>query len=329
MPSRAIALLSGGLDSMLAIRCLLEQGIEVEAVNFQTIFTCCKDTAARAARQLDVPLTVLGSGDDYIELVRRPQYGYGKGANPCVDCRIYMFRLAGQIAEDRGADFVVSGEVLGQRPMSQKRRDLLLIAQQSGLEGRLLRPLSARRLPPTVPEVQGWVDRRRLFGFVGRSRKPLIRLARHYGFEFIPAPSTGCSLTETSFAGRVHDLVQLDTGSGRWDFELLNLGRHFRLTDQTKAIVGRRESDNLQLQHLYRQPGSRAAAMLVPDTFPGPTVILVGQADESALRLAGGLTLRYAKHVDHNAAVVNAHIAGRCDKLPVQPVAEAESLPTL
>ena len=155
---RAIALLSGGLDSMLAVRVMLEQGIEVEAVNFQTIFTCCRETAAQAAHELGVPLTIISQRDDYLELIRKPRYGYGKGANPCVDCRIYMFELARQLADERDAELVVSGEVLGQRPMSQKRRDLGIIAHQSGLEDRLLRPLSARLLPPTRAERAGMVE---------------------------------------------------------------------------------------------------------------------------------------------------------------------------
>ena len=199
---RAVALLSGGLDSMLAIRILQEQGVEVEAINFQTIFTCCKDNAAQAARELGVRLTVLDQDDDYVELIRRPKYGYGKGANPCVDCRIYMFDKARQVLQETGADFVISGEVLGQRPMSQKRRDLMIISRQSGLHGLLLRPLSARLLPRTLPERHGQLDRRQLYAFTGRNRKPLIELAQQFGFKSIPSPSPGCSLTERSFAVR-------------------------------------------------------------------------------------------------------------------------------
>ena len=149
---RCLALLSGGLDSMLAIRLMQEQGIEVEAINFKTIFTCCQDTAAKAARDLGVRLTIIGQEDDYLDLVRKPMFGYGKGANPCIDCRIYMFERARLAMDQLGASFVVSGEVLGQRPKSQKRRDLEIIAFHSDLEDLLLRPLSAKLLPPTRPE---------------------------------------------------------------------------------------------------------------------------------------------------------------------------------
>lgn len=303
MAARAVALLSGGLDSMLAIRVLQEQGLEVEALNFQTTFTCCKDTAAQAARELGVRLTAIAQEDDYLQLVRKPKYGYGKGANPCVDCRIYMFRMAKAYARDVGAEVVVSGEVLGQRPKSQKRRDLGIIAHESGLDDRLLRPLSARLLPPTRPELDGVVDRERLYGFWGRGRKPLIALARQFGFKDIPSPSTGCALTEPSFAPKVHDLVQLDSGSSRWDFELLNVGRHLRLNRATKGVVGRREEENLIMQHMYRAPDRRASALLVPETFSGPTVLLLGSATSEAIEFALGLVDRYSKPASGEALV--------------------------
>ena len=162
MSIRCVALISGGLDSSLAIRLMQEQGIEVEAVNFKTVFTCCQDTSAQAARDLGVRLTVIGQDEDYLDLVKSPRFGYGKGANPCVDCRIYMFDKAKEFMEQIGAQFIVSGEVVGQRPMSQKKKDLAVISYHSGLEDLLLRPLSAKLLPPTLPEREGWVDRSKL-----------------------------------------------------------------------------------------------------------------------------------------------------------------------
>ena len=282
MKTRAVALLSGGLDSMLAIRILQEQGVEVEALNFQTIFTCCKNTAAQAALQLNVPLTVIGQEDDYLDVVRAPQHGYGKGANPCVDCRIYMFHAARRFADERNIEVIVSGEVLGQRPMSQKRRDLLLIANASNLEARLLRPLSALLLPPTKAEQTGAIDRSRLHGFKGQGRKPLIELAKQFGFKNIPSPSTGCSLTELTFAPKVHDLIQIDPGNQRWDFELLNTGRHLRLDTHTKAVVGRREAENEILSSMFRRADSRASLLLEPRNFRGPTVLVVGPDSDDA-----------------------------------------------
>ena len=168
---------------MLVIRIMQEQGIEVEALNFKTIFTCCQDQSAQVARDMGVRMTVVGQEDDYLDLIRKPTFGYGKGANPCVDCRIYMFDRAKVFMEQIGADFIVSGEVVGQRPMSQKRKDLNVISYHSDLEDLLLRPLSAKFLPITLPEREGWVDREKLYEFQGRSRKGLIKLAKEFGFK--------------------------------------------------------------------------------------------------------------------------------------------------
>ncbi|MBI2825181.1 MAG: hypothetical protein HYX69_10890 [Planctomycetia bacterium] len=295
MTVRAVALLSGGLDSMLAIRILQAQGIEVEALNFRTTFVCCQDQAALAAEELGVRLSLVSERDDYLRIIHDPAHGYGRGANPCVDCRIYMFRLARQWMNDTGAAFVASGEVVGQRPMSQKKRDLAVIAHQAGLDDHLLRPLSARLLPPTAAERSGLVDRQRLHGFSGRGRKELIALARELGLRRIPNPSTGCALTEPQFATKVHDLVAHDSAAGRLEFELLKIGRHVRFDRRTKAIVGRRAAENERLPELYGAHRPGAAALLEPENFSGPTVLVVGTVSDASLSFAGGLLLRYAK----------------------------------
>ncbi len=317
--TKAIALLSGGLDSMLAIRIVQQQGIEVEAVNFQTVFTCCKDLSAQAAHELDVRLTVVGQDDDYLDLLREPRYGYGKGANPCIDCRIYMFERAYRYAQQAGADFLISGEVVGQRPMSQKRRDLLLISKQSELDDRLLRPLSAKLLPPTLPEREGLIDRDRLYGFSGRSRKGLIALAKELGLKSIPSPSTGCSLTEKNFAPKVMDLIQLDPEAARWDFELLNVGRHIRFDAQTKLSVGRNESENALLESMYAAPESRGSLLFTPDGFQGPTVLGVGPMSQSAIDFAGGVLLKYSRHADPDDSFVLANIEGENSRRQIFP----------
>ena len=327
--SRAIALLSGGLDSMLAIRILQNQGIHVEALNFQTVFTCCKDTAAQAARALGVQLTVLGQEDDYVDLIKKPQHGYGKGANPCVDCRIYMFQRAKKFMEDENAQMVISGEVVGQRPMSQKRTDLDLIAHAAGLEDLLLRPLSAKRLRPTRPEREGWVDRDQLYDFCGRSRKGLIALAEEFGFRNIPTPSTGCSLTEKSFAGKVHDLVQVDPSSQRWDFELLNVGRHFRKDEQTKFVVGRNAEENETLNRMWGAPDARSPTLLRPENFKGPTVIVVGPPSPAALEFGCGLILRYANQGMPTPPLVAVRTGGSDRLIEAQESPRAELASTL
>ena len=295
MSISCIALLSGGLDSMLAIRILQEQGIHVEALNFQTIFTCCRDDAGQAARDLGVRLTVLSAEDDYLDIVRRPQFGYGRGANPCVDCRIYMFERARRFMDQVGARFIISGEVVGQRPMSQKRNDLDIIARQSDLQDLLLRPLCARLGRPTLPERAGWVDRSRLYGFTGRSRKGLIALARQFGFENIPAPSTGCALTEQLFSNKVYDLIRLDPESQSWDFELLRRGRHYRIDATCKVIVGRDAEDNAGIEFLHERAPAGRSALLLPHGFRGPATLLVGRVTESTLDAAGAMLLRHTR----------------------------------
>jgi hypothetical protein len=329
MSRKCVALLSGGLDSMLAIRLLQLQGLTVEAVTFKTLYMCCDDSAGRAAQFLQVPLTVIEQQDDYLDLIRRPRFGYGKGANPCVDCRIYMFRLAAAFARRVEADFVISGEILGQRPMSQKRRDLEVIAYHAGIEDNLLRPLSAKLLPPTRPERAGWVDRQQLWGFHGRGRKGLMRLARRLGFPYIPPRSTGCALTEPLFCRTVFDLIQLNPDADRWDFELLRVGRHYRFDDQTKVVVGRRESENAQLEYLHEVPGAHSSALLLPEQFVGPAALLVGPPLSEAVRFAAGLLWRHARRDDRSQPVVRVHSRGDAflaDVPPTELVADARTL---
>ena len=293
---RCVALLSGGLDSILAIKIMQQQGIDVEALNFKTMFTCCQDESAQAARKLNVRLTVLSTEADYLDLIKRPQFGYGKGANPCVDCRIYMFQRAKQYMDQVGAQFIVSGEVVGQRPMSQKRKDLNLIAHRSELEDLLLRPLSARVLPPTKPEREGMVDRQQLYDFVGRSRKGLIELAREFGIDEIPTPSTGCALTEPGFGRKVFDLIRLENSSSTWDYEVLKIGRHFRRTAHSKVIVGRNKEENSQLEYYHQVPDASSQALLTPTSdFFGPAALLTGPPTSEAIAYAAGLVLRFSK----------------------------------
>ena len=304
--TRCVTLLSGGLDSMLAIRIMQDQGIEVEALNFKTMFTCCQDLSAQAAHRLGVRLTVVSQEDDYLDLIKNPRFGYGKGANPCVDCRIYMFERAEKFMEQIGADFIVSGEVVGQRPMSQKRRDLDVISHQSGLEDLLLRPLSAKLLLPTLPERKGLVDRDRLYAFQGRSRKGLIRLAKAYGLDEVPTPSTGCALTEPLFGKKVHDLIQIQVDPKPWDFELVKVGRHFRLDNQTKVILGRNEAENHQLEYSHRLPEATSTALLDPENFSGPVALVSGPPTEQAIEFALALVLRYGtkkKEADNSVCV--------------------------
>jgi hypothetical protein len=295
---------------MLAIRLMQEQEIEVEALNFKTAFTCCQDQSGQAARDLGVRLTILSTDDDYFDLVRNPRFGYGKGANPCVDCRIYMFQKAKQFMEQVDAQFIVSGEVVGQRPMSQKRRDLDVISHHSDLDDLLLRPLSAKLLPPTKPERDGLVDREQLYDFQGRSRKGLIELAKKFGFEDIPTPSTGCALTEPRFSKKVFDLFEITPESNGWDFELLKLGRHFRYDERTKVVMGRDKQENDRLQYMHELPDSSSAAMLNPRNFLGPRTLICGPATDEAVDFAAGLILRYTTNCDPENGLIDVFESG-------------------
>jgi tRNA-specific 2-thiouridylase len=326
---RAVALLSGGLDSMLAVRILQEQGFEVDALNVRTIFECCKAQAAKAAADLGARLTVVSVADDYLELLRRPKYGYGKGVNPCIDCRIYMCRMAKRFMEEIGACVVVTGEVLGQRPMSQRRWQVQAIERQSGLEGRLLRPLSAKLLPPTIPEREGQIDREKLYDFTGRGRRQLMELAERLGIREIPQPSTGCALTQVTFAPRVRDLMKHHPAATRWDFELLCVGRHLRLDEHTKFVVGRDETQNALLVDFFRRVDAPGPAILHPESFMGPDVLICGRVTDETIEFGGALLLRFSRHFDREDARVSVTRGGTRRVFQARDSEAARSLPLL
>lgn len=318
--ARAVVLFSGGLDSTLAIRILQRQGVEIEALNIRTTFSCCKTPAAQAAAQLGVRLTVLSVADDYVELIRQPMHGYGKGMNPCLDCRIYMAQMARRFMDEVGACVVATGEIQGQRPMSQKRRDLDLIARCSGLKGRLLRPLSAKLLPATIPELEGVIDRERLYDFCGRERTPLAELAQQLGVSSIPQPSTGCALTELTFAPRVRDLLEYQPAATRAHFELLSIGRHLRIDPRTKVVVGRDAQENAWLEHFFAQEKPAPALLMIPANFRGPVAMVLGNTEASAWQTAGGLMVRYTRQVDPTNAEAEVRFGdGRMVRLRVAP----------
>jgi len=298
MKRKAIALLSGGLDSTLAVKMMLDLGIEVEALNFTSPFcTCtgknsgCKSEAVRVAQEYNIPIKVMHKGTDYLEIVRNPVHGYGKGVNPCVDCRIYLLKKAKEYMHETDADFVFTGEVLGQRPMSQRRDTLRVIERESGLEGLLLRPLSARHFEPTIPEKEGWVDRDKLLAIEGRSRSVQIKMADDLDVRNYPCPAGGCLLTELSFVPKIRDVFDHSEELNLRDFRLLKTGRHFRINPQSKAIMGRSEGDNNQLENT-RQPGEAAITWQDGNT---PVAIIIGRQSDELFKLSAKILLRYTK----------------------------------
>jgi hypothetical protein len=270
----AVALLSGGLDSTLAAKLVLDLGVKVIGVNFAGAYCprplAGRSSAEKAAEHLGIELVTLPIDQAFIDMVRSPKHGRGRNMNPCIDCHILMIRKAWEYGQTRGAQFVVTGEVLGQRPMSQNRAALVRVARESGTGGRLLRPLSARLLDETVPEMEGLVERRRLMDIKGRMRKRQMVLAVLYRIKDYPTPAGGCLLTEPVFSRRLEEAFAHGEDSVE-TVELLGLGRHFRLPSGARVVVGRDERENAAL--VQRAP---ARALVIDATHvPGPLCLLI------------------------------------------------------
>ncbi|MDH3972801.1 MAG: hypothetical protein OEV42_00860 [Deltaproteobacteria bacterium] len=311
MNRKAIALMSGGLDSTLAVKLVVEQGIEVVALNFKSPFCLCDGNMAgggcnshaqTAAGQLGIEVKVVHKDLGYLDVVKNPRFGYGSAMNPCVDCRIYTFQSAKKYMEECGASFIITGEVLGQRPMSQRKDPMFLIERESGLEGLILRPLSAGLLPPTIPEKTGIIDREKLLSIQGRSRKEQIKVADDYKIEDYPCASGGCLLTEKNFASRLKDSFGHKEKQSWTDVKLLTVGRHFRLGENTKAVVGRNEMENRRIASIGRK-----GTLLTPHNFSGPTVFIDGENNDGIMEMAGGLMLRFSKFEGGDVAEVKYH----------------------
>ncbi|MFH2013244.1 MAG: hypothetical protein ABIJ37_11210 [Pseudomonadota bacterium] len=295
--TKAIALLSGGLDSTLAVKLILNQGIEVEAINFISPFcTCTSSNSAcleskKAAGNLGIKLKVVNISREMLEMVKHPKYGYGKNMNPCLDCRIFTLKKAGEYLKEQGASFLITGEVLGERPMSQRRDAMRVVERDSGFEGLILRPLSAKLLSPTIPENEGLVDREKLLDIKGRSRKPQIALAKEFGIKDYPCPAGGCLLTDPGFAKRMRDLMNHSPDFTLNEVHLLKMGRHLRLSPKAKTIVGRNEKENKKI-FSFLQKGDFTYKVL---NFPGPLTIVRGDLEDSLSELPASITAAYSK----------------------------------
>lgn len=272
-----MALLSGGLDSTLVVKLMLEQQIELEAISFVTVFCTCTSKGSSclasqdAARRLGVKLKVFNLSQEYLAIVKNPKYGYGRNMNPCIDCRILMFKKAKEYMHQIGASFLLTGEVLGERPMSQRKEAMKIIERDAGLSGLVLRPLCALSLEPTIAEEKGWVERSKLLRITGRSRKPQIKLAEELGVKDYPCPAGGCLLTDSGFARKLKDLLNLGP-LNLDDVRLLKVGRHFRLSPELKVVVGRDEQENERLESLVQSNDVLFRAELLP----GPLTVARG-----------------------------------------------------
>jgi hypothetical protein len=319
---RAIAMISGGLDSILAAAVVRRAAIDVLGLHIRHLFSASAagedDPIARAAEAAGVPLRVLDRSEEHLDVIRHPRHGVGAGVNPCIDCRIFVLQEARLVMEEEGAQFVFTGEVLGQRPMSQHRQAMELIARRSGLGDRLLRPLSARFLPESLPVREGWITLDQLPEIRGRGRAEQLALAAALGIDHTPQPAGGCVLVEKAYAARLRDAFG-HLGPDhvtRAEFERLGLGRHFRLNERVKLVVGRDERENERLAGL-----ATGHTTITPHEIVGPLSLLDGDADETTLRLACAVAARYSDHEGRERVTMVVAEGGRTRCLEVAPLA--------
>jgi len=307
-PKKAVALISGGLDSLLATKLLIEQGVHVEGINFYTGF-CVeghthairkkdkakpkRNNALWVAEQLGIKLHIVDVIEPYKKVVLNPSHGYGQNLNPCLDCKGFMVQKAVEWINENDFDFIITGEVIGQRPMSQRRDTMPVIQRESGAGDLLLRPLCAQLLPETKPEREGWVDRSQLKDFSGRNRKPQIALAEHYGYDEYAQPSGGCCfLTDKSYSNKLADMW---SSRGERDYEiddimLLKVGRHIRPAANYKLIVGREHGENMYLEG-YRKQFTHIRTL----SHPGPLTLIDGKPEQDDITLAAQISARFSK----------------------------------
>jgi tRNA-uridine 2-sulfurtransferase len=305
MMVKAAALLSGGLDSLLATKVIIDQGIEVEGLCFDIGFSSKENPAGPIAKQLGIKLHNIEVIDKYRDdVLLKPKHGYGANLNPCLDCKIFMVKQALVWIKQNNFDFIITGEVIGQRPMSQLSNKMPIVAKQSGALELLLRPLCAKLLPPTLPEINGWVKREELFGFNGRSRKPQFALAAKLGFKKFPQPAGGCLLTDENFCKRLLDLWQFrsEKNYSREDLELLKIGRHLYPKADLRMIISRNDNDNTILQKYCDR-----FANLICISHKGPITLLEGELNPENLELAARITARFSQ--GKNAEEVTVQIA--------------------
>jgi len=276
---------------MLSGLVLQKQGIKVQWITFETPFFS-SEKARKASKTTGIPLTVRDITGTYLQMLKNPRCGYGKYMNPCMDCHALMFRLAGGIMNENGFDFLFSGEVLGQRPMSQTMNSLRYVEKQSGFDGYILRPLSAKRLPLTIPEEQGMVNRDLLLDISGRSRKPQIKLAEEFGIVNYPSPAGGCLLTDKGYSSRLKDLFDHQDTHTERELHLLKHGRHLRLDKNTKIIVGRTREDNESIMQYY---DPALDTLIKAEDFPGPMVLIPNTGNKENLTLAAAICVGYSK----------------------------------
>ncbi len=294
---KAIALYSGGLDSTLSVLIMKRLGVDVMPILFVTDFGC--SVSRRSGGKPTFPATEpLGFsiekhyiGEEFLKLVKNPKFGHGKNMNPCIDCKALMLKEARKLMEERCADFIITGEVLGQRPMSQRRDTFPKIEKEAGVVGLVVRPLCAKLLKPSLAEEKGLIDRDNLYAFSGRSRKPQIALASELGVTEYPQPAGGCLLTDPIYSYRLRELLARNPSPSMREIQFLRLGRHFRTSDGFSIIVGRDEQENAEIEKMI-MPEDYALQLTVD--YGSPFVVAEAGISEEGLNLAAGLCVRYS-----------------------------------
>ena len=322
---KAVALFSGGLDSILAVKLIREQGIEIKGINFKTPFFGLNEAFA-IAKDLNINLEIIDITEELLKILKKPKYGLGKNMNPCIDCHALMFKKAGEYMNKIGASFILSGEVLGERPMSQNRNSLNIIERESGFKGRILRPLSALLLAETIPEKEGLVDRNKLLDISGRSRKRQMELAAKMGIKDYPSPAGGCKLTEPAFSKRLRDLFFTQESFSIEEIELLKLGRHFRLSKDIKLVVGRNKEENEQLQNFFQE----GDFLFKAKNLKGPVSLLKrgSKVNNELINKSCRITARYCDRNEEENEKVNINYFSKSNGLvrtiKVKPLIEDE-----
>ncbi|TSA24509.1 DUF814 domain-containing protein [bacterium] len=301
---KALGLFSGGLDSLLAVKLVEQQGVTVIPVCFESSFFSCKK-AILTGKKNNIFVNVIQLEQDYLEMIQNPKYGYGKNFNPCIDCHAFMYRKLGDMMGKFGADFLISGEVLGQRPMSQHLNGLNAVAKWSGYKDLIVRPLSQKLLADTKPIREGWIDKELLLGLQGRNRTPQIELAEKFGITEYPTPAGGCLLTDPGYSKRLKDLKQHNMFALKF-ISFLNVGRQFRLSDTTKLIIGRNQNDNEYIEILFGKDANHKNIVLKAKDIPGPIGILQSRdeiIEDEILMLAAEILVRYLSKVLNETVV--------------------------
>jgi tRNA-specific 2-thiouridylase len=318
--AKGLGLCSGGLDSILAALVLRKQGVDVLWVAFETPFFSA-DNARKASINNAIPLIVKNITGRYMPMLKSPKCGYGKNMNPCMDCHALMFQIAGEMMDETKSDFLFSGEVRGQRPMSQNKNSLRYVEKNSGFDGFILRPLSAKVLPETSMELNGLVDRKQLYDFSGRSRKPQIALAEKFGVKAYPAPAGGCLLTDEGYSKRLKDLFDYQDDIEVSEMELLSHGRHLRLDDDVKIVVGRDKADNENILRYYRPEKD---ILLKTKDAPGPVTLIPNGCGDDAVIRAASICAGYSKAAKGEPVVVCVTKPGGQKDITVMPIPRIE-----